>query len=350
MTPMIKTTLASLLLIAPLSAAHAQMTLKLAHAAPTTDTQQQAAERFAELVKEGTDGEITVNIFGNGVLGGDQQMIAGVRSGTIDIEMSGNPNFAGLQPALGAFDLPYIFPDRNTAYQVLDGKVGDDALALLKEDNLKGLAFWEVGFRAMTNSKHPIKTPADVDGLVMRTNSNKSLIEAFSLLGANPVPMPLGELYTAMETGTVDAQDHPISIVWSAGFYEVQDYLSLTNQAYTSLLMVMNDDKFESLSPEYQQVLVSAAREAGDYQRELNAKNEQKILAELADKGMKIETDVDTAAFQKIVLPTWDSYIAANGRDWIDAIQGASQASADVGVDAKVEPQGTQKTTAAVTQ
>ena len=348
MTTMLKTSLASLLLLAPMSAAHAATVLKLAHAAPTTDTQQQAAERFAELVKEGTDGEITVNIFGNGVLGGDQQMIAGVRSGTIDIELSGNPNFAGLQPALGAFDLPYIFPDRKTAYQVLDGKVGDDALALLEEDNLKGLAFWEVGFRAMTNSKHPIKTPADVDGLVMRTNSNKSLIEAFSLLGANPVPMPLGELYTAMETGTVDAQDHPISIVWSAGFYEVQDYLSLTNQAYTSLLMVMNDDTFESLSPEYQQVLVSAAREAGDYQRELNAKNEQKILTELAAKGMKIETDVDTAAFQQVVLPTWDSYIAANGRDWIDAIQGASQASADVATNA--QPQGTQKTTAAVTQ
>ncbi|MHC9036021.1 TRAP transporter substrate-binding protein [Cobetia marina] len=348
MTPMLKTSLASLLLLAPMSAAHAATVLKLAHAAPTTDTQQQAAERFAELVKEGTDGEITVNIFGNGVLGGDQQMIAGVRSGTIDIELSGNPNFAGLQPALGAFDLPYIFPDRKTAYRVLDGKVGDNALALLRGDNLKGLAFWEVGFRAMTNSKHPIKTPADVDGLVMRTNSNKSLIEAFSLLGANPVPMPLGELYTAMETGTVDAQDHPISIVWSAGFYEVQDYLSLTNQAYTSLLMVMNDDTFESLSPAYQQVLVSAAREAGDYQRELNAKNEQKILTELAAKGMEIETDVDTAAFQKVVLPTWDSYIAANGRDWIDAIQGASQASADVATDA--QPQGTQKTTAAVTQ
>ncbi|WP_158774176.1 TRAP transporter substrate-binding protein [Cobetia sp. L2A1] len=344
MTPVTKISLASLLLLAPLSAAHAATVLKMAHAAPTTDTQQQAAERFAELVREGTDGEITINIFGNGVLGGDQQMIAGVRSGTIDIEMSGNPNFAGLQPALGAFDLPYIFANRDEAYQVLDGKVGDDALALLKQDNLKGLAFWEVGFRAMTNSKHPIKTPADVDGLVMRTNSNKSLIEAFSLLGANPVPMPLGELYTALETGTVDAQDHPISIVWSAGFYEVQDYLSLTNQAYTSLLLVMNDDKFESLSPEYQQVLIKAAREAGQYQRDLNEKNEKTILSELAKKGMKIETDVDTAAFQKIVLPTWDSYIAANGRDWIDAIQSVEH---DV-TSAKAGHKD--KTTAAVTQ
>lgn len=344
MTPVTKISLASLLLLAPLSAAHAATVLKMAHAAPTTDTQQQAAERFAELVREGTDGEITINIFGNGVLGGDQQMIAGVRSGTIDIEMSGNPNFAGLQPALGAFDLPYIFANRDEAYQVLDGKVGDDALALLKQDNLKGLAFWEVGFRAMTNSKHPIKTPADVDGLVMRTNSNKSLIEAFSLLGANPVPMPLGELYTALETGTVDAQDHPISIVWSAGFYEVQDYLSLTNQAYTSLLLVINDDKFESLSPEYQQVLIKAAREAGQYQRDLNEKNEKTILSELAKKGMKIETDVDTAAFQKIVLPTWDSYIAANGRDWIDAIQSVEH---DV-TSAKAGHKD--KTTAAVTQ
>ncbi|MFC3282166.1 TRAP transporter substrate-binding protein [Litchfieldella rifensis] len=323
MKRLIKASTIVLIAASSLSQAHADTVLKLAHAAPHGDTQQAAAERFAELVEERTDGEVTVKVFGNGVLGNDQQMISGVRSGTIDIEMSGNPNFAGLEPALGAFDLPYIFADREQAYRVLDGEVGQRALGLLEDDGLKGLAFWEVGFRAMTNAKHPIKTPDDVKGLVMRTNSNKSLIEAFSLLGANPVPMPIGELYTALETGTVDAQDHPIGIVWSAGFHEVQDYLSLTNQAYTSLIMVMNQDKFASLSPAYQQVLVESAREAGDYQRELNIENEQRIIAALRDSGMRVEEDVDTAAFQEVIRPTWDSYIAENGSEWIDAIQGA---------------------------
>ncbi|MDI5987460.1 TRAP transporter substrate-binding protein [Halomonas sp. M4R5S39] len=325
MKRLIKASTIALLVAGSLSQAQAATVLKLAHAAPDSDTQQVAAEKFAELVAERTNGEVTIKVFGNGVLGGDQQMISGVRSGTIDIEMSGNPNFAGLEPALGAFDLPYIFADREQAYRVLDGEVGQRALDLLEDDGLKGLAFWEVGFRAMTNSKRPIKTPDDVKGLVMRTNSNKSLIEAFSLLGANPVPMPIGELYTALETGTVDAQDHPIGIVWSAGFHEVQDYLSLTNQAYTSLIMVMNEGKFDSLSPEYQQALVESAREAGAYQRELNLENEQQIIATLRENGMQVEEEVDTAAFQEVIRPTWDSYIAENGSEWIDAIQGVTR-------------------------
>lgn len=325
MKPLIKTSASILIIAGSLSQAQANTVLKLAHAAPESDTQQAAAEHFAGLVEERTNGEITVNIFGNGVLGGDQQMISAVRNGLIDIELSGNPNFTGLEPALGAFDLPYIFANREEAYQVLDGEVGQRALDLLADKNLKGLAFWEVGFRAMTNNTRPIKTPEDVRGLVMRTNSNESLIEAFSLLGANPVPMPIGELYTALETGTVDAQDHPVGIVWSAGFHEVQDYLSLTNQAYTSLIMVMNQEKFDSLSPEYQQALLSSAREAGDYQRELNIEKEQEILDQMRANGMQIEEEVDTAAFQAIIRPTWDSYIEENGSEWTDAIQEALQ-------------------------
>lgn len=325
MKPLIKASASILIIAGTLAQAQANTVLKLAHAAPDSDTQQAAAEHFAELVEERTNGEITINIFGNGLLGGDQQMIAAVRNGLIDIELSGNPNFTGLEPALGAFDLPYIFADREEAYQVLDGDAGQRALDLLSDKNLKGLAFWEVGFRAMTNSKRPIKTPDDVRGLVMRTNSNESLIEAFSLLGANPVPMPIGELYTALETGTVDAQDHPVGIVWSAGFHEVQDYLSLTNQAYTSLIMVMNQEKFDSLSPEYQQALLSSAREAGDYQRELNLEKEQEILDRMRANGMQIEEEVDTAAFQAVIRPTWDSYIEENGSEWTDAIQEALQ-------------------------
>ncbi|PPC75557.1 hypothetical protein C4K68_19865 [Pokkaliibacter plantistimulans] len=305
--------------------AQAATVLKLAHAAPVTDTQQKAAEKFAELVKERTKGEVEVKIFGNGVLGNDQAMISGVRAGTIDMELSGNPNFAGLAPKLAVFDLPYIFGDRNQAYKVLDGKVGQDALTLLDNSGLKGLAYWEVGFRAMTNSKHPIRTPDDVKGLKMRTNSNKSLIQAFSLLGANPIPMPIGELYTALETGAVDAQDHPIGIVWSTKFYEVQKYLSLTNQAYTALIMVMNQDKFKSLSPAYQQAIVQSAQEAGQYQRELNQQQEQQIIKDLRSAGLEVEEHIDTAPFQAIVKPTWDSYIKDNGDDMLNAVLNAEK-------------------------
>lgn len=315
--------IASIVALSFTTQAQATIELKLAHAAPETDTQHKAAQFFSRLVSERTDGEVNIKIFGNSVLGGDQQLISGVRAGTIDIEMSGNPNFSGIEPRLGAFDLPYIFGNREQAYKVLDGEVGEKALALLDSSGMKGLAFWEVGFRAMTNSKRPILSPDDVKGLKMRTNSNKSLIEAFSLLGANPIPMPIGELYTALETRTVDAQDHPIGIVWSAKFYEVQKYLSLTNQAYTSLIMVMNKSRFDNLNPEYQEVMVQSAKEAGQYQRQLNEESEREIINALRTAGVQVEEKIDTAPFQAMIKPTWDSYIGENGSEWIDAIQHA---------------------------
>lgn len=181
-----------------------------------------------------------MSLFPDSTLGNAQTMISAVRGGTIDIEMSGSPNFSGLVSNLNVIDIPFIFKDKAHAYRVLDGEIGQGLMKELEDKGLKGLAFWEVGFRSITNSKHPIKTPDDVKGLKIRTNQNPMYVEAFKLLGANPVPMPLSELYTALETRAVDAQEHPIGIVWSTKLYEVQKYLSLTNHGYTPLLVVMN--------------------------------------------------------------------------------------------------------------
>lgn len=305
------------------AAVQAQTVLKLAHVAPEEDTQQKAAEFFAEKVAAYSDGALKVRIFSGGALGNDQQIISGVRAGMLDLCLTGNPNYTGLAPKLSVFELPYIFANSKQAHEVLDGDIGKESLGLLKPHGMEGLAFWEVGFRAMTNSKHPIKAPADVKGLKMRTNSNKQLIEYFQLLGANTVPMPLGELYTALETGTVDAQDHPISIVWSTKMYEVQKHLSLTNQAYTALILAMNEKKFSGLDDKSKDALRRAAQEAAVYQRELNAKQEADIIKQLKEHGMEVVENVDLAAFQKVAEPIRDSYVKQNGSDLLDKIDAA---------------------------
>ena len=281
--------------------ANAEVSLRFGYEAPRTDTQHLAAKKFNELLNEKTKGKIKLKLFPDSTLGNAQTMISGVRGGTIDLEMSGSPNFTGLEPKLNVIDIPFIFKDRAHVYKVLDGEIGQGLLKDLEAQGLKGLAFWDVGFRAFSNSKYPVTKPEDIKGLKVRTNQNPMYIEAFKLLGANPVPMPLAELYTALETRAVDAQEHPIGIFWSSKLYEVQKYLSLTNHGYTPLIVVMNKAKFDALSPELQNAMVEAAKEAGQYQRDLNVKNEKEIITNLQKQGVEVIEKVDTQPFQAVI-------------------------------------------------
>ena len=234
--------------------------LRFASEAPRSDTQFIAAERFSELLKAKTNGALDLKIFADSSLGAFQAAISGVRGGTIDIAVSGSANYSGLAPQIGIFDIPFMFKDSAHAYRVLDGKVGQEMLDKLGEFGMKGLAFWDNGWRELTNNVRPVHTPADVKGLKVRTTGSPAHIEAFKLLGANPVPMPLAELYTALEMKTVDAQEHPLGVLWSAKLYEVQKHLSLTNHCYSALILVMNKAKFDALPPAQQKALVEALR------------------------------------------------------------------------------------------
>lgn len=313
-----------LLLACSVWRADAATTLRFGFAGSDSDTQSLAAKEFAQLVKEGSNGELLIRPFGNSMLGNDQAMIGGVRGGTIDMEMSGTPNFSGMTPRMSVLDLPFVFTDSAHAYRVLDGKVGQQLLDDLASHNLKGLAYWEVGFRDITNSRRPVRVPADVKGLKIRTSSNPSQIEAFRLLGANPQPLPLAELYNALEMKAVDAQEHPLSITWSSGFYEVQKYLSQTRHAYTALIVVMNKQKFDAMPADQQKLLVDSARAAGAAQRKMNAENDGKFLIELQAKGMQIEKSVDREAFRQAVsAPLRETFIKQHGSELLEAIDAA---------------------------
>lgn len=299
----------------------AQTTLKLAHAAPESDLQQDMSLFFKKEVEARTNGNIKVNIYPQGQLGSDKQMIDGSRSGIIDFTMVGLNNYSGLMPESAAFTLPFMFPDRATAYKVLDGAPGKEVLKNMEKFGLKGLGYPENGYRNMTNSKHPIRVPADVKGLQMRVNNSKALNDMFNELGANPQQLPVAELYTALETGVVDSQDHPIGVTLSFKFYEVQKYLSLTQHAYSPLVFTMNLKKFDKLSASEQAIISEVAAEAVAMQRELSIAKEDKMIEELQAGGMEVNRDVDGAAFQQAIKPVWSAFIAENGDDMIKKIE-----------------------------
>ena len=302
-------------------------TLRFASESPRSDTQSIAAQRFNELLKSRTNGALDIKVFADSSLGAFQAAIAGVRGGTIDMAVSGSANFSGMVPLLGLFDIPFMFKDVDHAYRVLDGKVGQDMLDKLGEFGMKGLACWDNGWRELTNNVRPVNTPADVVGMKVRTTGSPAHIEAFKLLGANPIPMPLAELYTALEMKTVDAQEHPLGVLWSAKLYEVQKHLSLTNHAYSALILAMNKAKFDALPADQQKALVESAREAGMYQRKLNNENMAKIVADVKKAGMQVVEKVDPAPFLEATKSGRATFVAKfGGEDYIKQIDAVRDA------------------------
>lgn len=306
----------------PAAALAAQFNLKLAHAVNSTDSQHAAAVKMAELVKERSKGEVVITVFPSSTLGTDSAMISGARGGTIDIVSSGTSNYNGIVPATAAFELPFVFRSAAHAYAVLDGPIGSGVLEQFSNQRLKGLAYWENGWRAFTNSKRPVRTPDDLKGLKIRSTPNPYHIQAFKLLDMNPSPLAIAELYSALETGAFDAQEHPINVTLSAKFYEVQKFLTLSNHIYSPLILVMNKAKFDAMPAEYQTIVVEAAREASRHQRTLNASNTSQWVDELRKHGVEVIEQVDMAPFQKIVSrPIAKSFEEKHGPALLQAIE-----------------------------
>ncbi|QNP58455.1 TRAP transporter substrate-binding protein [Paenacidovorax monticola] len=298
--------------------------LRLAHSGAESETQHLAALEFAKQVKARSNGTLEVQVYGSSTLGNDNTAIASVRGGTIDLTTSGTPYYTGMVGRMNVLDLPYMFASTEHAYKVLDGPIGRGLLDELEGNGMKGLAYWEVGFRSLTNSKHPVRTPDDVKGLKVRTTPNPAHIKAFQLMGASPTPMPLAEVFGALEAKAVDGQENPVNIVRNNKFYEVQKYMSLTRHAYTAMPVVMNKKKFDGLKPEQQKALIEAAQAAGTFQRELIKKNEAADIAFLRSNGMQVEENVNLEPFRKLVAePIKQMFVEKYGPQLIDAIQAA---------------------------
>ncbi|MDR1519731.1 MAG: DctP family TRAP transporter solute-binding subunit, partial [Planctomycetota bacterium] len=241
--------------------------LRFGFETPRTDSQYVGAEQMKKYVESKSGGRLELQLFPDSTLGSGPDMLSQMRGGSLDVYMGGSGFFATLAGKLNLLDIPFLITTTQQVDALLEGDFGRLLLDELDAHDMKGLAFWENGFRCLTNFRNPIKAAKDVIGLKLRLPSMPMFMEAWKILGTNPVPMPLSELYTALETKTVEGQDHPLNVTYSAKLYEVQKYISVSNHAYSPLINAMNLKKFNTLAPDLQKILLDGALEGARHQK-----------------------------------------------------------------------------------
>lgn len=284
------------------------VTLRLAHVVNEQDGFHIAAEKFEELVEERSDGKVNVDLYPNASLGDERTLLEGMQIGTVDMGVITNGPVANFLEEMAVFELPFLFPSPEAAYEVLDGEIGQELLDRLSEVNLKGLAYAERGFRNLTNSERPVEQPSDMDGLRIRVMENPVYVDTFRELGANAIPMAWTEALTAMQQGTIDGQENPVNVIHSFKLYETQDHMTLSRHTYAPALFVMGMSVWNELPEAAQGVIAQAAQEAAEHERRMNADMQAEQLAELRDAGMQIVEEPDLAAFQEAVAPVYEAY------------------------------------------
>lgn len=286
----------------------AKTTLKLATVTPPHHAYSVGAKEFARLIKEGTNGEVVIKVYPGGQLGkGERELLEGEQVGTIDLAVTATGPVSNFSPDMGVVDLPFLFTSTDHVDKVLDGPIGRELLDGLDKAGIKGLAFFENGFRNFTNSKRDLLTPGDFKGLKFRTMENPVHLASVRQLGAQAVPMSWGEVYTSLQTGVMDGQENPIAIIHAFKLSEVQKYLSLTGHFYSPAPLTMSLKKFKQLKPEWQELFLRAALKAAAFERKLIRDNEAKQLVDLKSQGMKI-SKVDKAIFVEAMAPVYDKF------------------------------------------
>ncbi|GEO42379.1 ABC transporter substrate-binding protein [Skermanella aerolata] len=280
------------------------------------------AQKFADIVAEKSGGKMKSKIFPGGTLGGDAQVISSLQGGTIDMTVVSTGLLSTMIKEYGVFYLPLMFDDVRVADAVVDGPVGTKLLEKLPEKGLVGLGYWEHGYRDTTNSKHPITKWEDMQGLKIRVIQIPIFVDIFNGVGANAVPMPFTELYTALEQKAVDGQETALPTIETAKFDEVQKYLTTTHHVYDPLVVLFSKKTWDKLSADERQILTDAAKEATPYQRELNRQREVEMLKAVQAKGMVV-TDMskeERARMRQHLQPVTDKYTQEVGADLVKEI------------------------------
>ena len=295
------------ILIGTATFASAKMTLKYGFVAPPTHPEVVAGKAFADYVKEKTNGEITIDIFPMGQLGGERSMVEQVQGGTLDMMDCTTAVLSNFVPETALLDLPFLWPSRGIAYAVL----GDSEFFKIFSDAFPKRGFMAIGYgenqmRDLTNIKHEVRTPDDVKGLKIRVMESPVYLETWRALGASPVPMPFPEVYNGLQQGVIDAQENPILTSALMKFTEVSPYATLTNYILTETITILNIDLWERLTPEQQQIFRDGSAKMTKMNREGTMKMSQEIVEKLEQEGkVKITrlTDEERAAFRQAVQP-----------------------------------------------
>ena len=303
------TVLVLMLALSVCVAASAETVLQLGTTVNEQDSFHVAAEKFAELVAERTNGEYKIEIYPNGTLGDESTMLDSMTMGMLDMGIITSGPFVNFSQMMGVLDMPYLFATNEEAYQILDDEIGKELLATLEDAGLKGLAYAERGFRNVTNSVRPVTCADDLKGLKLRVMENEVYTATFKALGVNAVPMAWAEVLTAMQQGTVEGQENPINVMYSYGLWDYgQKYATFDRHSYATAIITMSLDVFNSLDEATQEIFVQAAQEAAEYERAWVAEQEADQIQALRDNGMEIVENPDVDSFRAAVQPVYEAY------------------------------------------
>ena len=300
------------LALLPVSA-HAQIsdrTLRWAQQNSLDHPQGQGAKKFSELVEQRSGGKIKVRIFPSGQLGGDLQNVSALQGGTLDLMVLNAGLLVGLVKDFAILDLPFLFNTPEEADHVVDGPVGRKMFEKLTAKGLIGLGYTELGFRNVTNSRRPIAKLEDFSGLKLRVLQSPLFIELFNTLGANTVPLPFPELYTALEQKVVDGQENPVTVINDSKFQEVQKYLSITRHIYNPQSVLMSKRSWDKLSAEEKKIIQEALDEAKVYQRQVSRQKSEEALETLKKAGMQVNevASAELARIKEKAKPVIDKF------------------------------------------
>ena len=301
----------------PLSAALAQdikeRTFKFALQNPKGHPLEQGATKFSELVAAKSGGKMKVNVFPGGTLGGDAANVSALQGGTIEFVMLNSGILASQVKDFEVYDFPFMFASAKEADAVVDGPFGQKMHAKLMDKGIVGLAYTELGFRQMTNSKKAINAVDDIAGLKLRVIPNAINVDWVKALGANPTPLAFPELYAALEQKAVDGQENPLSVIQANKFFEVQKFLTLTNHQYNPQSLIFSKKVWDGLSPAEQKILQDSAVEAAKFQRQVNREAAAGQLDALKKAGMQVSefSPAEQAKLREKLKPVIDKHGAA---------------------------------------
>ena len=306
-------------------AAEYKATMKLASTQNMDHPYMVGAQKFADLIKERTKGRITIKLYPSNQLGkGEREMTEGIQQGAIDLLVTSTGPLGGFSPSINILDFPFLFRDFKHVDLVLDGAIGQKLLKDFEKADIKALAFWENGFRHLTNSKGPVRKAEDGKGLKIRTMENKVHLAAWKAAGLNPTPMAWGEVFTALQQKVIDGQENPIAVFYSSKLWDAgQKYFSLTEHVYSPSPFLMSKKTFDAMPKADQQLFLKTALEVAKFQRKINRDAEETKLKEMAKSGVTVTRNVDKGSFKKAMAPIYSEFSAQFSKADIDAIMNA---------------------------
>ncbi len=296
-----------------------ERTLKVGLQNPKGHPAVMGAEKFAELVTAKSGGKIKVNLFPGGVLGGDAPTVSALQGGTVEMTVLNSGILASQVKEFAIYDFPFLFANAKEADAVVDGPFGKGLHAKLADKGIIGLAYWELGFRDLTNGRRPINKVEDIAGLKLRVIPNPINIDWVKALDANPTPLAFPELYAALEQKAVDGQENPVSVILANKFAEVQKHLALTHHQYNPQSVIISKKVWDTMSAAEKKIIQDAADEAGKYQRQVSREQAASTIDQLKKAGMQV-TELPPAEMAKLQVkmkPVIDKHAATVGESTV---------------------------------